>query len=184
MGFYLDSVLDAEKRLNDPRNVSFRSIGQGSHSDRGNKTGVVERKLSNETKGLVSALAQVSGIQETSKALGIPAVTVGRLKNGQTTDGQFADPEVRKQAGSILDSIGRKSADLVQESLERLLSVDRLANAKIPELTNIAAVAMNILEKTRPQQNLFVAGRICFMVPKEKEMSDYDVIDVVPTIEN
>ncbi len=186
MGFYLDSVLSAEKRLNDPRNVAglnYRTIGQGKSENSRSRAGSPGRSLSLETKGLVSALAQVSGVKETAKALNFPPVLVSRFKNGQTSNGTQPDPELRKEATSVLDRIGNQASSLVSTSLERLLDPSRLIDAKTSELTQIAAVAMGIVEKTQPKTNMFMAGRICFMVPPSREVSDYDIIDVEPVKE-
>jgi hypothetical protein len=187
MSFYLDSATAVEKRLNDPRNIlsenGFKAIGKGQAGFRGTGERKEYRKLSIETKGLVAALAQVSGTKETSKTFGVQPVITNRLKNGMTSDGNKADTELRKETKSVLDSIGVQASNLVQESLARLLNPSRLTDAKTPELTQIAGVAMNILEKASPQKNSFIAGRIVFMVPQAKETSDFEVIDVIPTRE-
>ena len=181
MSFYLDSVASVEKRLNDPRNllsVTHKAIGKGQHDFRGTGVRKPYRKLSPETKGLVGALAQISGTKETSNTFGISPVMTNRFKNGMTSDGTEADSEVRKETKSVLDSIGVQASNLVQESLARLLNPARLTDAKTPELTQILTASMNVVEKTRPQQQSFIAGRIVFMVPKSREESEYDVIDV------
>jgi hypothetical protein len=104
--FYLDNIVEAEKRINHPKNLlngaDFKTVGQGQHDYRGDGNRKQYRKLSPETKGLVSALAQVSGVKETAKNLGIPPIMVSRYKNGMTADGTNADPEVRQEAKSIL----------------------------------------------------------------------------------
>lgn len=186
--FYLDSVVSAEKRLNDSRNVlnevGFKTIGNGKHSDRGDKTGTPHRKLSPETKGLISALAQVSGVKETAKSFGLNHVTASNIKRGLSTDGQRPDPEVREKANSFLDTIAGKATGIVQNTLDILANPDRLANAKTTEVAQIASIAMGILEKTQPKrQELVLAGRICFMVPPARTMDDYDIIDVDPVRE-
>lgn len=187
-GFYLDSVVEAERRINHPNNLlteaKYKTIGQGQSSIHSRPNRKEYRKLSPETKGLVAALAQVSGVKETSEALGIHRVTVSALKNGMTTSGKDPDPEVRKQTESVLDRIGSKASDLVQESLARLLNPARLADAKTSELANIAGIAMSIVEKTQPKTpNTFIAGRVVFMVPPSRNVDQYDVIDVDPVRE-
>lgn len=188
MGFYLDSIATAEKRLNNEKNIlspSFKFIGQGSNPNRGSSEGTVRRQLSVETKGLVAALAEVSGVKETAKAFGLSPVVTSQFKNGKIASGEYADPELRKSKATILDSITASASNLVQNSIGLLSSPDRLANAKTSELTQIAAVAMSIVEKSRPANaNLVLAGRICFMVPPARQEQDYDVIDVVPTRED
>jgi hypothetical protein len=187
MGFYLDNAASVEKRLNDPRNIlsenSYGAIGIGQSSIHSRPDRKEYRKLSVETKGLVAALAQVSGVKETSKALGVHPAVTSRYKHGMSSDGSKPDTELRKETRSVLDSIGVQASNLVQESLARLLNPARLIDAKTPELTQIAGVAMNILEKASPQKNSFIAGRIVFMVPQAKETSDFEIIDVIPTRE-
>lgn len=188
MGFYLDNVASVEKRLNDPRNLltalNTQTLGKGKHDYRGNKTGTPHRKLSPETKGLVGALAKISGTKETSKTFGIQPVMTNRFKNGMTSDGTEADPKVRTEIKSVLDSIGVQASNVVQESLARLLNPARLTDAKTSELATVAGIAMNILEKTQPRkQESFLAGRIVFMVPPSRGIEEYDVIDVEPTRE-
>ncbi len=184
MSFYLDNTVAVEKRLNDPRNLlnesTFKALGQGQHDFRGTGIRKPYRKLSPETKGLVGALAQISGTKQTSKGFGLNPVMTNRYKAGLTSDGTQADPEVRKETKSVLDLIGVQASNLVQESLARLLNPSRLTDAKTTELAQIAGVAMGIVEKTRPVQTSFIAGRIVFMVPPGREIGDYDVIDVEP----
>lgn len=191
MSFYLDDAVQAEKRVNNPKNLlneaQFKTVGMGKHSDRGHKEGDTirkYRKLSPETKGLVSALAQVSSPISVAKSFNIAAPTVRSLSRGMTSDGKHPDPEVRKEASSVLETLGRKSADLVQDSLDRLLNPARLNEAKTPELGQIAAIAMNIFEKTQPKQNnTFISGSVVFMTPPMKQEQQFLEVEVMPVVD-
>jgi hypothetical protein len=184
MSFYLDNAAIVEKRLNNPKNLlseaGYKVIGQGQNSNsRGTTLGTKYRKLSPETKGLVGALAKISGVKETSKTFGISPVVTSALKRGMTQNGTKADTEVRKETKSVLDSLGVQASNVVQESLARLLNSQRLNDAKTSELATVAGIAMNIFEKTQPKRpESFQLGRIVFMVPQSREVSDYSIIDV------
>ena len=187
MSFYLENTT-VEERINNPKNLLrdsvVRALGQGKHTNRGDKTGTSHRKLSDETKGLVSALAQVSGVKETSKAFNIHPVTVSNLKRGMTTDGTHASPETREKSESVLELIGRNAASVVQSAIEGISDPARLANAKTSELANIAGIMMGIVEKSRPaNSNTLIAGNVIFMTPPVRNIDQYVTIDVDPVRE-
>jgi len=189
MSFYLDSVATVEKRLNHEKNIlseaNYKVIGQGQNSNpRGTTLGKKYRKLSPETKGLVGALAQISGVKKTAEAFSINPVVASSLKRGMTQNGTEADPEVRKETKSILDSLGVQASNVVSESLARLLNSRRLDDAKTSELATVAGIAMGIFEKTQPKKpESSLAGRIVFMVPPSRGIEDYSIIDVEPVRE-
>ena len=183
--FYLDSIVDAHKRLNDPRNLlnetKIGTIGQGKNSFRGTGERKEQVRLSPESKGLVAALATISGNKKrTAKEFGLGANQVTRWANGKTTDGINPDPEVKKERDSILDSIRGKASNVVLQGLDQLLNPGRIAEAKTTEIATIAGIAMSIVEKTEKKSGTFIAGNVVFMTPPVRRVDDYLELEVVP----
>lgn len=183
--FYLDSEVLAAKRLSDPRNIlnnaQFKTIGQGQNPNHSRPDRKPYKKLSPETKGLVGALAKISGVKETAKAFDIQPATVGSYSRGKTSDGINPDPEVKANRDSVLDSIRSKASNVVSESLEQLLNPGRIAEAKTTEIATIAGIAMSIVDKATPKgPGTFIAGNVVFMTPPVRHVQDYLEIESVP----
>ena len=131
----------------------------------------------------VAILASAVGDSNAAEAFGISQGHVNHLKNGRT-DGTNVDREFKEKAVSILDQTKTQVETLAAEKLLSALGMldhDKLANAKVTELAQVASSMSKVMVNMRVSENQrdnSVKVSVILHQPRTAREEHFDMIEV------
>lgn len=166
MKIFIDDEVIEEIKIADV--VKSADNGRVIKSETGNGSKV---KRSEEQKVIVGIDANELGVSEASKIHGVPVQTVSSYKNGDKMDEDSRDKVL---------AVKHNIADLATAKLMSALNLfDPEGIEKQKDLVDaagkLAGIVRNLSDNSKNGNNAVVVN---FYSPKQKQLSDYEVIDV------
>jgi hypothetical protein len=120
--------------------------------------------------------------REVAAAFNISESSVSAYKNGAASTTTYHEPN--KSLGDFVDKKKNKIKGRAENRLLMALkhiTDEKLAEAKVIELSTIAANMSRVVEKVSPKEQTVVNNNIVFYSPKQISKENYDIVDVSPS---
>jgi hypothetical protein len=123
-------------------------------------------------KVIVGAAGLLSQYSKASRDLGLSYSAVE-----STTNGRFKNPEAKAKLDKLVDNIQETAALKLVEALG-LITPEKMENAKLRDLSSVAADMARILEKTSNRNNQVnqTQNQVIIYAPRTKDEDEFKVI--------
>jgi transposase len=120
--------------------------------------------------------------KDIAETYGVSESSVAAYKNGVTSTTQYN----KGNGGSLTDFVDGKRDKIKTRAQNKLLLAlkhitdEKLSEAKVSDLSTIAANMSRVVEKTMPKEQSVVNNNIVFYSPKQISKENFEAIDVSP----
>jgi predicted transcriptional regulator len=120
--------------------------------------------------------------QEIARAYGVSESSVSAYKNGATSTTNYNNGN-----GELKDFVDGKREKIKGRAQNKLLLAlkhitdEKLKEAKVSDLSTIAANMSRVIDKTTPKTESVVNNNIVFYSPKQISKENYETVDVSPS---
>jgi hypothetical protein len=167
---------DLEKELN-KTNSPKGEVRDSPNKGRGDKLETPE-----SARKLISELA-INGndVNQISEEFGISLSSISAYKNGANSTASYNQPDekLRSHTNLVRDRIVKRARRKLNLALENITE-DKLANAKVRDLSGIAKDMSQVIRNMEPDEDPKIANnnQFIFMVPAMAKEDKYPIIDV------
>lgn len=126
------------------------------------------------------AIASNKTGEEVAQEFGISTASVSAYKNGATSTASYNEPDKRLQRANdeVRGTIVRSARSRLMQALEHI-TPEKLKEAKLRDVASVAKDMSTIMTNMEPQiSNGAVNAQFIFHVPKARQESEYDIIEV------
>jgi predicted transcriptional regulator len=119
--------------------------------------------------------------KEIADAFGVSPASVSAYKNGATSTASYNEPDNRlqKHNDKVRNAIVGTARSRLIEALQNI-TPDKMKEAKLRDIASVAKDMSSVIHNMEPQiSNTQIGAQFVFHVPKPRQESDYEVIDVV-----
>jgi hypothetical protein len=158
------------------KNVEHKPCGAGRRDG--------DKELPDFLRVLVGVGAKMSGSPAAAKAFGVSQPTALTASKGKRSPKGPDVPELKESIDGTIADARSKAVAGVMAALD--LVPDKIdSSVKLRDLTSVAKDLAFVAEKLAPADEKAQKGnQVIFYMPKEKNVLDYDIIDVTPVSED
>ena len=139
-----------------------------------------EPNLTHKARTMIGATANLTTAKKTADLFSISQNHAHELKHAKHDNHQGVIPELKNSIDATLDKVEEKCADLVLGTLDAITLAD-VKPLALEKKTRIAVNITNVLSKisSRREEKKVQAATVIFYSPKQREVKNYDIIEVV-----
>jgi hypothetical protein len=166
---------DFELELNKSVNAQIEIIPAKGRNGAGATPESLRRLIANDALDGMPA-------KEISQAYNVSESSVSAYKNGATSTSSYDKPAtgLGEFVDAKRDRIKNKAQNKLLLALKHITE-DKLKDAKVIELSTIAANMSRVVEKTTPKTESVINNNIVFYSPQQIGKENYEAIDVSPS---
>lgn len=152
------------------KNVEHKRCGAGRREG--------DKELPDFLRVLVGIGAKVEGSAQAAKAFGVSQPTALTASKGKRSPNAPAVPELKQAIDGTIADARSRAVDGVMAALD-LIPEKIDSSVKLRDLSSVAKDLSFVVEKlSPPDEKMNKGAQVIFYMPKEREIIDYDVIDV------
>jgi hypothetical protein len=173
--------------LFETEDISPKTEIEKEEEENENQVEVVAHRFNGRTPGakntpdilfpIIGAAARISGTVETAKAFGISPNSVSAIKNyGRKSYETPVVPGMKDKINELSEQAQEKAIDRMVRAIS-CITDSKLENAKISDLSSVAANMARVVEKTTPKTGENTGLRIVILAPSMRTSDSYEVLD-------